>query len=67
MSLAEDNQAFLESVSEERAPSKPVFTRTIQDIEVVEGSAARFDCRIEGDLRGRRVWGGVRHVCASCQ
>ncbi|XP_069588702.1 myosin light chain kinase, smooth muscle isoform X2 [Ranitomeya imitator] len=52
----EDNQAFLESVSEERPPSKPVFTRTIMDIEVVEGSAARFDCRIEGHPDPEVIW-----------
>ena len=28
---------------------KPTFTSVIKDVEVVEGSAARFDCKIEGD------------------
>lgn len=31
---------------------KPYFSKTIRDLEVVEGSAARFDCKIEGELGG---------------
>lgn len=27
---------------------KPSFSSVIKDVEVVEGSAARFDCKIEG-------------------
>lgn len=41
---------FLEEVVEEKPHVKPYFTKTILDIEVVEGSAARFDCKIEGTL-----------------
>ncbi|OCT60917.1 hypothetical protein XELAEV_18046941mg [Xenopus laevis] len=56
ISEAEDNQAFLESMSEEKPPAKPLFTKTILDIEVVEGSAARFDCRIEGHPDPEVIW-----------
>jgi hypothetical protein len=49
--LLEDvNQAFLEAVAEEKPHVKPYFSKTIRDLEVVEGSAARFDCKIEGKL-----------------
>uniref|UniRef100_A0A8C8DNP4 Myosin light chain kinase, smooth muscle n=1 Tax=Oryzias sinensis TaxID=183150 RepID=A0A8C8DNP4_9TELE len=44
----EDNQ-FLECLEyEQRAECKPSFSKVIRDVEVVEGSAARFDCKIEG-------------------
>uniref|UniRef100_A0A8D2LEB8 Myosin light chain kinase n=1 Tax=Varanus komodoensis TaxID=61221 RepID=A0A8D2LEB8_VARKO len=43
---------LLEPVDEERSHVKPYFSKTIQDIEVVEGSAARFDCKIEGTSEG---------------
>jgi len=29
---------------------KPTFSTVIKDVEVVEGSAARFDCKIEGKI-----------------
>lgn len=49
--LLEDvSQAFLEAVAEEKPHTKPFFSKTIRDLEVVEGSAARFDCKIEGQL-----------------
>uniref|UniRef100_A0A8I5KYA1 Myosin light chain kinase n=1 Tax=Homo sapiens TaxID=9606 RepID=A0A8I5KYA1_HUMAN len=41
------SQAFLEAVAEEKPHVKPYFSKTIRDLEVVEGSAARFDCKIE--------------------
>lgn len=48
--LLEDvSQAFLEAVAEEKPHVKPYFSKTIRDLEVVEGSAARFDCKIEGE------------------
>jgi len=34
---------------ENRTPEAPTFSSVIQDVEVVEGSAARFDCKIEGN------------------
>lgn len=43
---AEENQ-FSEEC-EERSQMKPTFSSVIKDVEVVEGSAARFDCKIEG-------------------
>uniref|UniRef100_A0A673ANV7 Myosin light chain kinase, smooth muscle n=1 Tax=Sphaeramia orbicularis TaxID=375764 RepID=A0A673ANV7_9TELE len=39
-----------------RAESKPTFSSVIQDVEVVEGSAARFDCKIEGYPDPEVVW-----------
>uniref|UniRef100_A0A3B4CPR2 Myosin light chain kinase, smooth muscle n=1 Tax=Pygocentrus nattereri TaxID=42514 RepID=A0A3B4CPR2_PYGNA len=42
--------------SEERSPMKPTFTSVIKDVEVVEGSAARFDCKIEGYPDPEVVW-----------
>ncbi|XP_061465054.1 myosin light chain kinase, smooth muscle isoform X1 [Rhineura floridana] len=55
---AEDEAAstLLEAVDEERTHVKPYFSRTIQDIEVVEGSAARFDCKIEGYPDPEVIW-----------
>lgn len=51
LDLLEDvSQAFLEAVAEEKPHVKPYFSKTIRDLEVVEGSAARFDCKIEGKL-----------------
>ncbi|KAF5896340.1 myosin light chain kinase, smooth muscle-like, partial [Clarias magur] len=39
---------FLETTEEENhTPEPPTFSLVIQDVEVVEGSAARFDCKIE--------------------
>ncbi|XP_051005818.1 myosin light chain kinase, smooth muscle [Acomys russatus] len=50
------SQAFLEAVAEEKAHVKPYFSKTIRDLEVVEGSAARFDCKIEGYPDPEVVW-----------
>ncbi|XP_072541997.1 myosin light chain kinase, smooth muscle isoform X2 [Salminus brasiliensis] len=41
---------------EERSPMKPTFSSVIRDMEVVEGSAARFDCKIEGFPDPEVVW-----------
>lgn len=55
--LLEDvSQAFLEAVAEEKPHVKPYFSKTIRDLEVVEGSAARFDCKIEGEFVARPGW-----------
>ncbi|XP_035391291.1 myosin light chain kinase, smooth muscle isoform X3 [Electrophorus electricus] len=35
---------------------KPTFTTLMKDVEVVEGSAARFDCKIEGYPDPEVVW-----------
>ncbi|XP_027880032.1 myosin light chain kinase, smooth muscle isoform X1 [Xiphophorus couchianus] len=52
----EDNQ-FLECLEyEQKTESKPTFTSVIKDVEVVEGSAARFDCKIEGYPDPEVVW-----------
>lgn len=40
-------------MAEEKPHVKPYFTKKILDMEVVEGSAARFDCKIEGTLNKR--------------
>lgn len=41
---------FLEATEEEtHPPVPPSFSLVIKDVEVVEGSAARFDCKIEGN------------------
>lgn len=50
------SQAFLEAVAEEKPHAKPFFSKTIRDLEVVEGSAARFDCKIEGYPDPEVVW-----------
>uniref|UniRef100_A0A452VMQ9 Myosin light chain kinase, smooth muscle n=1 Tax=Ursus maritimus TaxID=29073 RepID=A0A452VMQ9_URSMA len=47
---------FLEAVAEEKPHVKPYFSKTIRDLEVVEGSAARFDCKIEGYPDPEVVW-----------
>ncbi|XP_053107711.1 myosin light chain kinase, smooth muscle isoform X2 [Hemicordylus capensis] len=52
----EASNTLLEAVDEERPHVKPYFTKTIQDIEVVEGSAARFDCKIEGYPDPEVIW-----------
>lgn len=50
----EDNQ-FLECLEfEQKTECKPTFSTVIKDVEVVEGSAARFDCKIEG-TRAERI------------
>uniref|UniRef100_A0A3B3XJM6 Myosin light chain kinase, smooth muscle n=2 Tax=Poecilia mexicana TaxID=48701 RepID=A0A3B3XJM6_9TELE len=52
----EDNQ-FLECLEyEQKTESKPTFSSVIKDVEVVEGSAARFDCKIEGYPDPEVVW-----------
>uniref|UniRef100_A0A4W3HZ71 Myosin light chain kinase, smooth muscle n=1 Tax=Callorhinchus milii TaxID=7868 RepID=A0A4W3HZ71_CALMI len=52
----EDTKVFLEEVNEEKASCKPFFSKTFVDVEVVEGSAARFDCRIEGYPDPEVMW-----------
>uniref|UniRef100_A0A670YKA8 Myosin light chain kinase, smooth muscle n=1 Tax=Pseudonaja textilis TaxID=8673 RepID=A0A670YKA8_PSETE len=52
----ETASSLLEAVDEERSHVKPYFSKTIQDIEVVEGSAARFDCKIEGYPDPEVIW-----------
>ncbi|XP_066521662.1 myosin light chain kinase, smooth muscle [Hoplias malabaricus] len=48
---------FLESAEDENeTPAPPTFSLVIQDVEVVEGSAARFDCKIEGYPDPEVVW-----------
>ncbi|XP_055070840.2 myosin light chain kinase, smooth muscle isoform X2 [Misgurnus anguillicaudatus] len=42
--------------SEEKVLMKPTFNTVIKDVEVVEGSAARFDCKIEGYPDPEVVW-----------
>ncbi|XP_040912585.1 myosin light chain kinase, smooth muscle isoform X2 [Toxotes jaculatrix] len=52
----EDNQ-FLECLEyEQKTECKPSFSAVIKDVEVVEGSAARFDCKIEGYPDPEVVW-----------
>ncbi|XP_028993367.1 myosin light chain kinase, smooth muscle-like [Betta splendens] len=52
----EDNQ-FLECLEyEQKTECKPSFSVVIKDVEVVEGSAARFDCKIEGFPDPEVVW-----------
>ncbi|XP_067265765.1 myosin light chain kinase, smooth muscle isoform X1 [Chanodichthys erythropterus] len=41
---------------EEQTLMKPTFSTVIKDVEVVEGSAARFDCKIEGYPDPEVVW-----------
>lgn len=69
--FAEDNQ-FLEFLeSEEKTQVKPTFSSMIKDVEVVEGSAARFDCKIEGNvsqtahLHIHATWPPNLHIHAS--
>ncbi|KAM5281750.1 myosin light chain kinase, smooth muscle isoform 2-T2 [Ctenodactylus gundi] len=50
------SKAFLDAVAEEKPHVKPYFSKTIRDLEVVEGSAARFDCKIEGYPDPEVVW-----------
>uniref|UniRef100_A0A8C2ZNS5 Myosin light chain kinase, smooth muscle n=1 Tax=Cyclopterus lumpus TaxID=8103 RepID=A0A8C2ZNS5_CYCLU len=51
-----DNQ-FLECLEfEQKSDCKPSFSSVIKDVEVVEGSAARFDCKIEGFPDPEVVW-----------
>ncbi|XP_046902304.1 myosin light chain kinase, smooth muscle isoform X1 [Hypomesus transpacificus] len=56
-SPTEDDNQFLECLEyEEKTQMKPTFTSVIKDVEVVEGSAARFDCKIEGYPDPEVVW-----------
>ncbi|XP_048868684.1 myosin light chain kinase, smooth muscle isoform X1 [Brienomyrus brachyistius] len=53
-SIEED---LLQTLDEENRPHvKPSFSIKIKDVEVVEGSAARFDCKIEGYPDPEVVW-----------
>ncbi|RXN01637.1 Myosin light chain kinase, smooth muscle [Acipenser ruthenus] len=54
--MADDfSKQFLEDLDEERTNAKPYFSTVIKDVEVVEGSAARFDCKIEGNFSNPEV------------
>ncbi|XP_067843565.1 myosin light chain kinase, smooth muscle isoform X2 [Heptranchias perlo] len=53
---ADEAKMLLEAVSEERQSFKPYFSKTFKDIEVIEGSAARFDCKIEGYPDPEVIW-----------
>ncbi|XP_046701046.1 myosin light chain kinase, smooth muscle isoform X1 [Silurus meridionalis] len=55
LSVEEENQKYAEA-SERRSQMKPSFSSVIKDVEVVEGSAARFDCKIEGYPDPEVVW-----------
>ncbi|KAI1899222.1 hypothetical protein AGOR_G00059580 [Albula goreensis] len=50
------NQILETLEDEDRPQSKPSFSSVIKDVEVVEGSAARFDCKIEGYPDPEVVW-----------
>ncbi|KAF4086994.1 hypothetical protein AMELA_G00090510, partial [Ameiurus melas] len=52
----EENQKKFPEEGEERSQMKPSFSSVIKDVEVVEGSAARFDCKIEGYPDPEVVW-----------
>uniref|UniRef100_A0A8C1IUQ4 Myosin light chain kinase, smooth muscle n=1 Tax=Cyprinus carpio TaxID=7962 RepID=A0A8C1IUQ4_CYPCA len=52
--FSEDKQFAAEL--EEKTLKKPTFSDVIKDVEVVEGSAARFDCKIEGYPDPEVVW-----------
>ncbi|KAI4797990.1 hypothetical protein KUCAC02_024714 [Chaenocephalus aceratus] len=50
-------EGFLECLeNEQKTECKPTFSSVIKDVEVVEGSAARFDCKIEGYPDPEVVW-----------
>ncbi|XP_078408314.1 myosin light chain kinase, smooth muscle-like isoform X2 [Cetorhinus maximus] len=53
---ADEAKMLLEAVSEERQSFKPYFSKTFKDSEVIEGSAARFDCKIEGYPDPEVIW-----------
>ncbi|XP_034006170.1 myosin light chain kinase, smooth muscle [Trematomus bernacchii] len=56
-SLTEEDNQFLECLeNEQKTECKPTFSSVIKDVEVVEGSAARFDCKIEGYPDPEVVW-----------
>ncbi|XP_051986777.1 myosin light chain kinase, smooth muscle [Xyrauchen texanus] len=53
----EPTAPFLECIEDENhTPAAPTFTSVIKDVEVVEGSAARFDCKIVGCPDPEVVW-----------
>ncbi|TRY98349.1 hypothetical protein DNTS_007747 [Danionella cerebrum] len=53
----EPHASFLGILEDEaHTPEAPSFSLSIQDVEVVEGSAARFDCKIEGYPDPEVVW-----------
>ncbi|XP_053352357.1 myosin light chain kinase, smooth muscle isoform X1 [Clarias gariepinus] len=56
LAAEEENQMKLPEESEQRSLMKPSFSSVIKDVEVVEGSAARFDCKIEGYPDPEVVW-----------
>ncbi|XP_069791647.1 myosin light chain kinase, smooth muscle-like isoform X2 [Narcine bancroftii] len=53
---ADEPNVLLEAVSEERQSFKPYFSKSFQDIQVIESSAARFDCKIEGYPDPEVIW-----------
>ncbi|XP_078260015.1 myosin light chain kinase, smooth muscle-like isoform X2 [Rhinoraja longicauda] len=53
---AVDTNVLLEEVSEEKQNFKPYFSKTFEDAEVIESSAARFDCKIEGYPDPEVIW-----------
>ncbi|XP_077472882.1 myosin light chain kinase, smooth muscle isoform X1 [Stigmatopora argus] len=56
-SPTEEDERFLECLElEQKSQCKPSFSSVIKDVEVVEGSAARFDCKIEGYPDPEVVW-----------
>uniref|UniRef100_A0A8C2K0V4 Myosin light chain kinase, smooth muscle n=1 Tax=Cyprinus carpio TaxID=7962 RepID=A0A8C2K0V4_CYPCA len=54
-SPTEEDKQFAAEL-EEKTLKKPTFSDVIKDVEVVEGSAARFDCKIEGYPDPEVVW-----------
>lgn len=54
-SPTEDTKQFAAEL-EAKTLMKPTFSSVIKDVEVVEGSAARFDCKIEGYPDPEVVW-----------
>ncbi|TRY93441.1 hypothetical protein DNTS_005742 [Danionella cerebrum] len=55
-SPSEAEEKLFAAEPEEKTLMKPTFTSVIKDVEVVEGSAARFDCKIEGFPDPEVVW-----------
>uniref|UniRef100_A0A8C2JYL8 Myosin light chain kinase, smooth muscle n=1 Tax=Cyprinus carpio TaxID=7962 RepID=A0A8C2JYL8_CYPCA len=53
--LTKEDKQFAAEL-EEKTLKKPTFSDVIKDVEVVEGSAARFDCKIEGYPDPEVVW-----------
>ncbi|XP_050975208.1 myosin light chain kinase, smooth muscle isoform X2 [Labeo rohita] len=54
-SPTEEDKSFPAEL-EKKTQMKPTFSTVIKDVEVVEGSAARFDCKIEGYPDPEVVW-----------